>query len=242
MKGLFYKDMICSRVPQLFLRLLLALVLPAGVLYFIIPESKEFIVFFYSCMYVLTVYFMVLGFFVENIASTDSGVRIEAYMQSLPVGKKKSIAVKYLVVFSVFATLMLLFMLLYFIDGYLFQNEPGVVEAGKEIISWLPAISSVCLIIAAIEMPFYFRFGVQAGNNVRIALLVILFYAWLVYMLFGDLTVFDKFTSENIFAFLNGHPKFLDRLKWMSGAVMLVVYTLSWMLSSRLYSKKEMGE
>ena len=242
MKGLFYKDMICSRMPQLFLRLLLALVLPAGVLYFIIPESKEFIVFFYSCMYALTVYFMALAIFIENIASTDSGVRIEAYMQSLPVGKKKSMAVKYLVVFGLFTVLMLLFMLLYFIEGYLFKNEPGVVEAGKEIISWLPAITSICLIIAAIEMPFYFRFGVRAGNNVRIALLVILFYAWLVYMLFGDLTVFDKFTSENIFAFLNGHPKFLDRFKWMSGVFMLVVYTLSWMLSGWLYSKKEMGE
>ena len=151
-------------------------------------------------------------------------------------------AVKYLVVFSMFATLMLLFMLLYFIEGYLFQNEPGVVEAGKEIMSWLPAITSICLIIAAVEMPFYFRFGVRAGNNVRIALLVILFYAGLVYMLFGDLTVFDNFTSENIFAFLNGHPKFLDRFKWMSGVFMLVVYTLSWMLSGWLYSKKEMGE
>lgn len=242
MKGLFYKDMICSRVPQLFLSFVLGLVLPVGAIFFIIPESREFMVFFYCCVYALMVYSLVLGFFVENIAATDSGVRIEAYMQSLPVGKKKSMAVKYLAVFGTFAMLMLLFMLLYFIEGYLFKNEPGVVEAGKEIISWLPAITSICLIIAAIEMPFYFRFGVQAGNNVRIALLVILFYAWLVYMLFGDLTVFDKFTAENIFAFLNGHPKFLDRFKWMSGIVMLVIYTLSWMLSGWLYSKKEMGE
>lgn len=241
MKGLFYKDMICSRVPQLFLALVVGMLLPSIALFFI-AESVEFIVFFYSCMYALTVYFLVLGFFVENIASTDSGVRIEAYMQSLPVGKKRSMAVKFLVVFSLFAVLMLLFMLCFWIEGYLFQNEPGVVEAGKEIISWLPAITSICLIIAAVEMPFYFRFGVRAGNNVRIALIVILFYAGLVYVLFGDLTVFDKFTSENIFAFLNGHPKFLDRLKWITGIVMLAVYTLSWMLSGWLYTKKEMGE
>ena len=76
----------------------------------------------------------------------------------------------------------------------------------------------------------------------RVAFIVFLFFGGIVYLLFGDLTVFDHWDAEHIYQFLEQHPWIMKHGKATVPVVSVVLYVLSARLSAWLYTKKNVGD
>lgn len=245
MKGLFYKDMICSRIPQLLLGIAAGICVPVILILiaFEAQEDRELLLFLLFCMETLTIYLLILGIVVTAVAGTDFSPRIEAYMRGLPVSRGRYIATKYLLIFSIFFTLLVLSSFLFFMGNHFIWKEI-LEDPATQIISWLPAVTSLFLIIAAIELPFYFYFGIQTGSSIRIILLMIAVFAILIFILFGNVNgLMNKFNNPDAILKLLAKDSALSRqIKWGAGIAMIIIYVLSGLLSYRLYSRKQIGE
>lgn len=241
MIGFLYKDIICSRIGWYLGSILLGFLLIVIAAPFIPEDLRGMVILLYLLVYFFVIHFLAISTMVRQILETDKGKSIEAYMLSLPVGKKGYIAAKYLLVFGMFVILMSGTMLsLVLAKGV--SDETGLQKMAENIVPLLPAVTGILLTAAAIEMPFCLRFGVAAGQNIRTAILVILFFAGLVYLMFGNLEIFDWFNAETVWRYFEKHPKLLEQCKAGIPIGAVVFYILSGILSQLLYSQKQLGE
>ena len=90
--------------------------------------------------------------------------------------------------------------------------------------------------LRSIDLPFTITFGSKAGTNIRIISMVSIGFAFLVYALFGDLSIF--FTWEDVISFFTKTPS-AKIIIIISIAEILIfpVYYLSYRISCRLYLK-----
>ncbi|MBR1866899.1 MAG: ABC-2 transporter permease [Lachnospiraceae bacterium] len=240
MRGLFYKDLICARVLQYTLAILGTLLIPVIVLPLILEKDLAGeIVFLYLAAYIPTLYGNTV-MYVRSVMETDRSTRVEAYMRSLPVGHKTYVAAKYILALGIFLALMIIFMLTFLLETPFFTGI-GLTGIGQ-LVGYFPAVTGLFLTLEAVELPFYVRFGAVAGERIRITVLVMALFAVLIWLMFGDLTVFKQFRLEALGEWLETGTGWSNWCRIGIPAASLMLYGLSGMLSVRLYPKKEMGE
>lgn len=241
MIGFMYKDFVCAKT--VWYLIMAAAVFPVILIAQLLPgqELLEVIVILLLSAYIIILYLILISVVSKAIFRTDEGKNAEAYMRGLPIGKARYIMAKYVLLGLLLLFTMLIAMLAFLLAQKL-TGIPLLDAVNRKLLPYLPAVTGLFLMIPAVEFPFYARFGVRAGENIRILLIVFVFFAFLVYIMFGDLTVFDRLTIENLLDFLAVHSDFADKCKWGIPPAALFVYVLSGAVSVKLYEKKKLGE
>ncbi len=97
------------------------------------------------------------------------------------------------------------------------------------------------LLFKAIELPFIIRFGEKRGNNIRAIILLSVLFIVVVYLLFGDLSVF--MSEESVYTFLSKVAQgtaLQNEMMWAAGVLPFAataLYILSYKLSCKFYRK-----
>lgn len=97
------------------------------------------------------------------------------------------------------------------------------------------------LFMLSVEIPFSIRFGSVNGNKYRAMIFILLLFAGMVYILFGDLSIFGEpeKIAESLIKIINGEgiPDALLIIMGIFPYFSIVMFYLSYKLSCRLYIK-----
>lgn len=110
--------------------------------------------------------------------------------------------------------------------------------------SALPFISNLfflLILMLSVEIPFSIRFGSVNGNKYRAMIVILLLFAGMVYLLFGDISIFGEpeKIAESLIKIVNGEgvPDALLIIMGIFPYFSIVMFYLSYKLSCRLYTK-----
>lgn len=242
MAGLLYKDFAAVKgkiyVAACFLVtaavLLSVLIIPSD------EVSDNFI--WYGIRIALGIgYFVIISKLEISLMEVDEGRRRKNYILSLPVSKNKYVASKYIFLLIAFYTLMSL--------GIFLSSMLKINRSGEEILLYadimsaaLPVITGLVMIIPSIEMPFFVGLGVKRGIQMKTGIVIGLFFFIIAYMLFGDLTIFDRISLEGLVEYFMKHRDLTMIVQVVAPYILLGLYYLSYRISCALFARKEWSD
>ena len=224
MFGLVYKELVTRKKQLLIL-------LPIAALFTIMviadaATKDEYV----GVMMMLAAVCIILisGMFEQGSFENDETKKWLSFIASSEDGIRKQIGSKYLfnllLMISVFTYLELLF-----------ELSAAITE--KDLDMFFMALQLMIffqMIYRAVESPFLVAFGSKYGNNIRMIVMLVLVFGFIVYALFGDLSIFGS-TEELLLRaeeFLSDSGSYFILL---TPAFAFLLYYLSFEISCRLY-------
>lgn len=242
MTGLLYKDFVAVK-GKIYAGacLLVTAVIFLSVL--LIPSdevSDNFI--WYGIMSAIGLgYFVIIGKLEISMMEVDEGRRRKNYILSLPVSKNKYVASKYIFLLIAFYTLMSL--------GIFLSSMLKINRSSEDILLYadimsaaLPVITALVMIIPSVEMPFFVGLGVKRGIQMKTGIVIAIFFFIIAYMLFGDLTIFNRISLEGLLEYFTRHKDVMMIIQVAAPYMLLGVYYLSYRLSCVLFARKEWSD
>ncbi len=226
MFGLIYKEII-TRKKQLLIMLPIVVALTIVVISDSVTHGE-----YIEIMLILASVCIILvsGMLEESSFENDETKKWISFIASAENGIRKQIGSKYLFVLffmiTVFTYLSLLFQLAEALTG----TNVSSFYMGLQLMMYFQ------LIYRAVEMPFIVAFGSRYGNMIRMIIIVLLAFGFIVYGLFGDLSVFGS-TEElllKVESFLSDNGSYFILF---SPSCALTLYYISFEISCRLYLK-----
>lgn len=238
MAGLLYKDYVAVK-GKVYIRSILAIFLVIVVLRLLLPPSEvDIMVMSLWLTSVIILYMVILGKLEVSLVSVDEGRRNKQYYLSLPVGKKQYVASKYIFVLLAF------YITLFFgtVAGQMCLvhcQDDTTNNIINQCMGLLPLLACSFLIVPAIELPFFIGFGSKKGSRIKTAIFFIVFFAVIVYMLFGDLSIVDKISLVAIINYCKKHQELVFVLDVVAPYLTFGFYYLSYRISCLLFERKE---
>lgn len=238
MTGLLYKDYVVVKgriyiVGGLLiaaLLLVLRLVLPTEIGDYTLPALV---------MEVTFVLYMVIVYRLEvSLLEADEGKKQKNYFLSLPVTKKQYVASKYIFLLIAFYITMSLGIIMSSICRINCSNEQFE-EMLMMFMSMLPVITCAALLIPTLEMPFFIIWGSKKGGQIKVGLIMLIFFAIIVFLLFGDLTILDMISLVAFFEYLKAHQDILLIIQVLSPYISFILYYLSYRIAYMFFARKE---
>lgn len=238
MAGLLYKDFaavkgkwyVWSILSIMLLMLLGRIIFPA--------EEIDIAFWALSLFLIALLIFLILGKLETGAVSVDEGRKQKHYFLSLPVSQKQYVASKYIFILLAFFAALSVGMLLE--NMCLIGCEDEMVQNLVPVLqSILPVLFCVMLMIPAVELPFFIGFGVKRGNQIKIGLLFVVFFLAIIFLMFGDLTIFDRIDLIYILSYLNEHNSVVLCLNVFIPYGALLLYYLSYRISCLLFARRE---
>lgn len=155
---------------------------------------------------------MMTGLLPYTLYSYDEREKFTSYCAAMPVSKRQYVSGKYVFGLIASAAAALLTLICIIIKG-----------KTSELMPMLGAAAIAALISQAAMLPFGFKFGVEKGRILFIAVVAVLFAAFYIVMGSGDSA-----------PTLSG-----EALGYISLAVSALLFAASWLLSQRIYENKE---
>lgn len=227
MLGLLYKEIILNKK---YILSIAASNLMMSLTFFIMiikgsdKIPKEFVIIFTSLIFLIM--FMIMTMLAGNFFQTDESKKWAFFISSTPLTKKGQIKSKYLLTLILYAILYIWCSIL----SSLFDISGGGFKF---------YILCLMIVLAAIEYPFFVRFGSKIGANLKIAVVALICVLCIEYGLFGDMSIFENFGIK-VFEFFSDADNVSDFkfiLKIVSPCLAAVFYFLSYKISCRLYLK-----
>lgn len=239
MLGLLYKDYIAVK-GKTFLMLLFGQFTVFTLLRFIVADNEEFDVMALALMFVIyTVLVCMISWqYAMSLIKADEGKKQKLYFLSLPVEKRQYVLSKYLFLGIAFYLLQSVF---------IFQLQVGsvnlVAEDAKKLLSSIqaamPAFFSLCMLICALDLMFYFGLGVDRAKNLLNGLLFLLLFVVIVYFLFGDLSLVEHFDIISLMTYLQKHVEVMYAVQILFPVVAMLAYYISYRISVKLFERRE---
>ena len=245
MAGLLYKDFVAVH-GKLYVTILLSVTalltlfcispLPAAADY-----SGAIIVVALVALAAMTLPLIVVMSIENSLISVDEGVRKKAYLLSLPVSKREYVASKYLfILISYYVILSVLVIWAQFANIHMSEAFPENIL--MDVMGLLPLWIQVLLVLSALELPFLINVGVRAGNAIKTAIMAMLLYVVFAYMLFGDMTVLEKFDLVTVLEWMEQHVEITMTLQVLAPVLAGGLYYLSYRIAAALFERREQGD
>lgn len=234
MRGLLYKEIVLNKKSLLFMlagELLMSCMIIYPQLMSGIPEeAAELIPLMGSVVFMLM--FLVMGMMTASVFETDEIKKWAYFIESTPLTHEGHILAKYVFVFLIYLTLLLLCGILSVVSSLRGYS-----------VNFLSAVVMMCvmLLVNAVEFPFIVRLGSKAGGNVRTAVMLAITLIIFEIIFFVD-NPFAK-GGRGFFAALGA----LAHIPPMTGSVVLTLvltalftalfYVISYKISCDLYMK-----
>lgn len=239
MKGLLYKDFLCIKGKKIcvFLAvqflLVVALRFPGSGL-----EDAD--------LFVMIVYVLFLAVLCGYVTFLDvalfrheKGAKEKRYYFSMPISKVQYVREKYLFVLLVLYSLISvgyfegMVCRVNYSERYVKIVDPTI----RAFQSMLIPLACIVLFFCAIELAFLFALGAERGLQAKVIMMVLLFMAFLTYVLFGDLSKLDGIDLRGCMDYLQEHPD----LGMLLGVLFVAVGGGSYWLSYLFSVKKFVG-
>lgn len=235
MTGLLYKDFAAVKgkwyVWGIFLTMLLMLacrlIFPA--------EEIDIALWALSMLVIAILVFLIIGKLEVGVVSADEESKQKHYFLSLPVSQKQYVASKYIFMLLAFFSAQSIAMLLEMMCLIGCENEM-VQKLAPVLQSMLPVFFCTMLVIPAVELPFFIGFGAKKGNQIKIGLLLAVFFLVIVFLMFGDLTIFDRIDLVHILGYLYEHDNVVLCFNVFIPYGSLLLYYLSYRISCGLFA------
>jgi len=170
----------------------------------------------------------------------ESCSRIRNYVSSLPVTANSYVASKY--VFITIATYVLISLLS--ITGIVLAafTEPG---QGLDLIRMcevlvLP-VTSLLILVASLELPLYILLGREKGNLVKVAIVLLLVFVLIGFMLFADVSWLSE-KETFLVRFINWYMKYQTEItlaSYLSPVADLLIFYLSYRITVFFKARQE---
>lgn len=253
MAGLLYKDFVSVKGKKFCLGYLIYLFV-ISVLRIVFAgyrEIDEFIVttesgqtvsildafFLYASAILLIMGACYINLFVKKIVEDDQKNKVMNYMKSMPFEKTTYVASKY--VFILICAYVSFTM--YTICSIICKafSRIGVMQDFQDAINTmaLPLIM-LALFSAAVELPLFLRLGYEKAILVKTALWLVLALVAIGYMMFGNLTIFDKLNLQVISDFIKTHKDTVIIVQVVVSVLPLALYYLSYRISCHIMAKE----
>ena len=239
MLGLLYKDYIAVK-GKFFLMILFGQFAVFAIFRFFGTDNQDMDLLSLALMLIiyLVLVCMVSWQYAMSLIKTDEGKKQKAYYLSLPIEKKQYVLSKYLFLAIAFYMLQSVFIL---------QLQVGAVnvcsEAAQNLLEGMQTTMltffAMCMVICALDLMFYFGLGVDKAKNLLNAILFLLMFAIVAYLMFGDLTVFDNFDLISIMNYMQAHMEVLYAIEILFPAVAMLIYYISYRVSVKLFERRE---
>ncbi len=241
MAGLLYKDFMAVKGKMYVIAGIIVLLL-AFLLRIAVPVEEADVFMLTLCICVAGIlYVLIVAKLEVSVLSADEGRKQKQYYLSLPVSIRQYVASKYLFLLLAFYVAMSVSMLI----GTIGRIHCGSEEIDQMIHQWMalvPVLACVFLLIPAIELPFLMAYGVKKGGRLKTGFLISFFFLGIVYLMFGDLSIFDEISVVCILKNLAEHQEMLLILQVLVPYITLGLYYLSYRISCRLFGRKEWGD
>lgn len=182
--------------------------------------------------------FSIIGGLQNDLFAHDERRCYHAFVTSTPVTEKGQVRSKYLG-----ALILILIGLVWTIICNFTAQLIGDVSESTLKIS--VTFFSVQMLLSSFGLPFIIRFGEKKGDTFKMAFLAVLLFFAIVYLLFGPLPEISRDRIfESILELLVDETKlstFKSRVAALAPPISLILYTLSYSISAKLYPKAVEG-
>ena len=200
-------------------------------------EVNDIILMLCVLMLIFVGFFMISSWTVA-ICRNDEKCKARRFVNALPLAKNSYIASKYIfIAIAVYVIFSLEQIWTIIFSGM--AGENGIASLATTVGMFLTSISSASMLLAAIELPFYFTFGVKKGSAIKVAILCILFFAVAYYMMFGDLSIIENWDIYVLVEWTENHMTFMSFLSVISPIVVLAIYWISYRLTCWINRNRE---
>lgn len=241
MAGLLYKDFAVIRGKLLCIGLIAVWFLLVAV-QLLVPKAFlseiSYLCFGAIMWMIILMYVFCLTKLETGILAAEEGRCQKQYFLSLPIEAKDYVKSKYIFVLISFyvALSASVFLLSTCLIGC---RDEQLKQMIYNVQSILPIITGMILFVPALEMPFFIGYGVQKGNQIKIGIMIALFFALMIWFLFGDLTVLDRIGLDGLFRYLQTHMEVLFVLQTLIPIAAGGAFYLSYRISARIFIGKE---
>ena len=241
MAGLLYKDFVAIRGKIYAICMVVVLVLGFVLRLIVKDEATEYILVMYVPLMVFSLYLLVNNKMETDLMQVDEAKKQKQYCLSLPVNKKLYVAEKYvfmLLIFYIAQSFVSLFCSIMAVDCV----TTICMQILSSIMAIIPIITTGMMTLAAIELPFFIGAGYKKGKILKQGILEGFFVVFIVYLLFGDLNVFEKFSLEIFVTWLEEHQDVVNALHVFTPVIGLAVFYISYRISCFLYERRELSD
>ena len=241
MAGLLYKDFVAIRGKIYAICMVAVLVLGFVLRLIVKDDATEYILVMYVPLMVFSLYMLVNNKMETDLMQVDEAKKQKQYCLSLPVNKKLYVAEKYvfmLLIFYIAQSFVALFCSIMAVDCV----TTICMQILSSIMAIIPIITTGMMTLAAIELPFFIGAGYKKGKILKQGILEGFFVVFIVYLLFGDLNVFEKFSLEIFVTWLEEHQDVVNALHVFTPVIGLAVFYISYRISCFLYERRELSD
>ncbi len=241
MVGLLYKDFIAVRGKMYAICSGVALVLIFFLRMTIQDEQNEYVLILLAMVIVLAVLMLMTTLLEKDLMQVEGSRRQKEYYLSLPISKNQYVASKYIFLLLLRYFITTFCVLLCNIVSINCQTDFCMQVIGR-FSSYLPIITDIIMLLYVIELPVFIGFGYKKGDMLKQAIVILLAYIILIYLMLGDLSIFSNFSSQKVFDFLATHVDVMTVIQVLSPMITLILYYLSYKVACILYRRREIGD
>lgn len=238
MAGLLYKDFVAIRGKVYVICAVVGMLLMALLRISANTDEMEYLLVMTVFCLVIFLFMLVNNKIEVDILQVDEARKQKQYCVSLPVTKKQYVATKYI------------FMLLtiYFMQAFstllcnvliIDYRTEVCAKLISVIASIVPIIASAVLLVMALELPFFIGFGYKKGNVLKQTIIILLFFAVLIYLMFGDLSIFQNASVDVFVEGILKNQDVMTVLQVFSPCLTLIFYYISYRISCVLFERRE---
>lgn len=241
MTGLVYKDFVAIRGKIYALCAVAALVVGFLARLLIRDDATEYLLVMYLIILVFVLYVLINNKIETDLMQVDEAKKQKQYSISLPITKKQYVAAKYvfmLLVFYIVQSFVTLFCYIIAVDCV----TTLCAQLVSIIMTILPIITTIMMVVTAIELPFFIGVGYKKGSLLKQGLLEAAFVVGIIYLLFGDLKIFDNVSLYVFVTWIEKHQVVVNALHIFTPVIGLAVYYISYRISCALYERRELND
>lgn len=236
MIGLLYKEFVATKGRLFVIFSILHLILISAMALTNNGDGgMEVVTIYLYSLYLVVVFILVFSYISITLVKNDSQKQIEYYL-STSIEHKEYIIVKYLFLSGIFAFITIIMV----IEGFIVKSNLSVDVSQnmmKDFWELLPAVIGISMICMAVELPVYYAFGVDKGKMLIQGFLIILFFVFVGYLFFGDLSILDELNLSKLLKILNKDKKIL-RITQFAVPIAAVCLTMVSCLISVLFFRR----
>ena len=187
---------------------------------------------------IVVISMMFISRFTTSIIANDELHNAMQFTKSLPLEKNSFIASKYIfigILTYVFYSLSCVWAVIYISVCY----KEAMSDWMRAVMSILLPLYGMMLILAAIELPFFITFGLKRAGIVKNAIMELLLFLVVGFLLFGDLDVLNNIDLGLFVHWVETHTLMLLVLNVTQPLTVLLIYYLSYRLTCRINKDRE---
>lgn len=238
MLGLLYKDYIAVKgkyfLLALFGQFLLVFVLRVMVVDEVIDMIFPPLVFMVLCVFAAVIPFI----FELSVMKADEGRKQKQYFLSLPVSRRQYTASKYLFLAIAFYIIQSVASFEFLVCQVNMKSDQ--MKASMSSVQMLvPSFIAICMIVCALELPFFVGMGVKKGMVAKESIFFMLFFLVIAYFMFGDLSIVEEANLISLIDYFMNHPEISLTVQVLLPVGSILLFYVSYLISARIFERKE---